>query len=110
VAGQALPEVPLWPGPGAEKDPRIIAIHEDGQCAVKKAIRFCFGSKAEVFEFIEANRNAHKMKEVIEFKDYFWFMLERIGGVVVPRSNMPAEGDYLVRGLTRTPGVLLVGK
>ena len=29
---QALPELQLWPGPGAEKDPRVASINEDGPC------------------------------------------------------------------------------
>jgi YcxB-like protein len=50
------------------------------------------------------------VKKVIEFKDYFLFMLQPIGGAVVPRSNMPAEGDGLIRELARTRGIFSVGK
>ena len=50
------------------------------------------------------------VKEVIEYKDYFLFMLLRIGGVIVPRSNIPAEGNDLIRGVARTRGVPSVGK
>jgi hypothetical protein len=33
VAGaQVLPELPLWPGPGAETDPRVASVRHDGAC------------------------------------------------------------------------------
>jgi len=41
------------------------------------------------------------VKEVIEFKDYFLLMLSRNGGAIVPRQNMPAGGDDLIRRIGR---------
>jgi hypothetical protein len=43
----------------------------------------------------------NNVKEVIEFKDYFLLMLSRIAGVIVPRENIPADGDELVRSIGR---------
>jgi len=48
-------------------------------------------------------------REIVELKDYFLVVLPRIGGVVVPRANMPAEGADLVRGAARARGVLWMG-
>jgi YcxB-like protein len=50
------------------------------------------------------------VKEIIEFEDFYLIMLLRIGGITVPRSKMPAEGENLIRGIAQTRGFLSVGK